>query len=175
MEKELELLESKFKQEIDSVKEKYNNIIKDETKALKEKYKSLKKDVKKKYPKEKKQRKSIPKPVKDIVWNICIGKEKGIGKCYCCNTDIDSKCFDCGHINSVSNGGTDIVENLKPVCSTCNKSMGTQNLEEFKTQYFPEKTFGALSLHCKCGIRKSYLEIQCRQCSNEFASYERFY
>ena len=124
----------------------------------------MRKEIKKKYPSEKKIRKSIPKTVKDNVWNTCIGKEKGLGECYCCGNQIDSKCFDCGHIISVANGGKDIVENLKPICSTCNKSMGTENLEEFKNKYFPSNVSGPMSIICKCGARKSYLQPQCKKC-----------
>jgi 5-methylcytosine-specific restriction endonuclease McrA len=119
-------LDSKMKQEIKKVKEKYDIMVM----KIKEKYRVLKKG-------QPKTRKSIPKTVKDRVWDTCIGKERGVGPCYCCGVEIDSKKFDCGHIVSVANGGLDIVENLKPLCGTCNKSMGTQNLEEFKTKYFP--------------------------------------
>ena len=42
--------------------------------------------------------------------------------------------FECGHIIPVSKGGTNIVSNLKPICSACNKSMNNSNLEEFKAQ-----------------------------------------
>ena len=41
------------------------------------------------------------------------------------------------YIVSVDNGGTDNIDNLKPICATCNKSMGTENLEEFKNKHFP--------------------------------------
>lgn len=98
----------------------------------------------------KKTRKSIPKSVKDKVWDTYIGKEKGIGKCYCCQEEIDSKKFDCGHIEAVANGGSNTVENLKPICATCNKSMGTQNLEEFKNQYFSKPN----KLYSKCTFCK---------------------
>lgn len=109
-----------------------------EIKAIREKYSKLKKDVKAKYKvvKPKKTRISIPKTVKDNLWDQHFGKEAGIGKCYCCNAEINSKKFDCGHIISVADGGTNNIDNLKPICSTCNKSMGTQNMETFKKEYF---------------------------------------
>ena len=137
MEEELKILDTQLKEQSDAIKKKYNQLIKDEIKEAKDKIEELKKVVKKKY--EKKTRKSIPKAVKDKVWDICIGKEKGIGPCYCCSSDIDSKKFDCGHIISVANGGGDTIDNLKPICPTCNKSMGTENLEEFKKKHFPTK------------------------------------
>ena len=87
------------------------------------------------------KRKSIPKAVKDKVWNTYIGKSCGIGKCYCCDTIIDSKNFDCGHVVAAAHGGKNVTENLRPVCSTCNKSMGTQNMDEFKRIYFSNSQY----------------------------------
>ena len=122
----------KEKQEI----EKLNEQCKIEIKKIKDKYNKLKKDVRQKYKKpSKSKRVSIPKVLKNLVWDTNIGKSRGIGKCYCCNRDIDSKNFEAGHIISVKNGGKTNLENLKPICSCCNKSMGTTNLEEFKKKY----------------------------------------
>jgi len=123
MDNELEQLDIKMKKELHQTRDKYNN---------------LKKEVKKKYKKDKPKlmRISIPKTVKDKLWDDNFGHDAGIGKCYCCQKNINSKKFDCGHIMSVAKGGTNNIENLKPVCSTCNKSMGTTNMEEFKKEYF---------------------------------------
>jgi len=82
-------------------------------------------------------RKSIPKSLKNKVWDHYIGPEKGVGNCYCCNNKIDSKNFECGHVTAVKNGGINSLQNLRPICSCCNKSMGTENLEKFKNNYFP--------------------------------------
>ena len=67
--------------------------------------------------------------------SVCV-----VGLCYCCNEEIDSKNFETGHIISVKNGGETVLENLKPICSCCNKSMGIQNLEEFKNKYMKQST-----------------------------------
>jgi len=86
--------------------------------------------------KSKGKRKSIPKKVKEDVWNTHIGDSKGSAKCKCCNvTIITQLSFDCGHIISHANGGTTTVSNLLPICRSCNLSMGTQNLFEFKKQF----------------------------------------
>jgi hypothetical protein len=34
-----------------------------------------------------------------------IGREKGVGNCFCCNSEIDSKHFECGHVIPISKGG----------------------------------------------------------------------
>ena len=118
--------------------------MKDELNVIKDKYNILKKDLRKEYSKKIKDlmpqkesvsRKSIPKIIRNQVWDTYIGKDKGIGKCYCCSTEIDSKHFECGHIKSFATGGTDTVDNLRPICSLCNKSIGSQNMDEFKQTY----------------------------------------
>ena len=95
-------------------------------------------------------RKSIPKSLKNKVWDTYIGKEKGVGECLCCGGKIDSKNFDCGHVTAVKHNGKNTLENLRPICSpkieffkksrviSCNKSMGDENLFKFKEKYFPK-------------------------------------
>ena len=80
------------------------------------------------------ERKSIPKPVRIQVWNKYIGEENGLGKCNVCSTEIKVSNFDCGHIIAASEGGEDIVANLVPICRLCNLSMGTMNLNDFKSK-----------------------------------------
>ena len=82
-------------------------------------------------------RKSVPKTVKDRLWDTTFGPEAGQGICYVCGMQINSKRFEAGHVISVCHGGGTTLDNLKCICSTCNKSMGTQNLEIFKLTYFP--------------------------------------
>ena len=87
------------------------------------------------------RRKTIPKKLKCMVWDQHIGKQNGIGKCFVCQDNIDSKHFEVGHIISVKKGGTDTLDNLKPVCELCNKSslraMGTENMMDYKKKYHP--------------------------------------
>ena len=107
-----------------------------EIKDITQKYSDLRKKVHEKYTEPKKYtRKSIPKALKNIVWDTNIGEEKGIGKCYCCGQKINSKHFEAGHIIAVKNGGGNTLENLKPICSCCNKSMGTMNMNDFIQTY----------------------------------------
>src|SRR4051794_24255714 len=79
----------------------------------------------------------VPKNVKELVWYKYIGEEKGAAQCYCCSVNrITMLSFEAGHVIAAAKGGRPIVENLRPVCSACNRSMGTQNLEDFKSCYF---------------------------------------
>ena len=108
---------------------------------IKEKYKVLKEKVRNKYKNRKNSRKQhIPKKLKNMIWDKYVGKEKGMGRCYCCNEEIDSKNFEAGHIIPEARGGPTNAENLRPICSCCNKSMGTQNMDEFMAKYMSPKS-----------------------------------
>ena len=80
----------------------------------------------------KKRKQSISATIKRLVWNTHIGEEIGKTKCLCCKvTDITQLSFNCGHIIAEANNGKIIVSNLKPICSHCNSSMGTKNMDDF--------------------------------------------
>jgi len=80
---------------------------------------------------------TIPKALRILVWDIFIGKEKGIAKCTCCNhTEIRQLDFECGHVVAESLGGSTTVDNLRPICGSCNRSMGVQNFYDFQKMYF---------------------------------------
>lgn len=86
--------------------------------------------------KEKLKRKTIPLALRRSVWNKYIGEEIGKTACLCCKiSDISQMTFSCGHIVSVYNGGDINLENLKPICVSCNSSMGSQNMDEFIQNY----------------------------------------
>lgn len=62
-----------------------------------------------------------------------IPENKGEILCYCCERQmIDAHNFEAGHIISFRNGGPNHVSNLRPICGGCNKSMGSQNMEDFR-------------------------------------------
>src|SRR3989304_9269265 len=80
--------------------------------------------------------KNLPIAVRTAVWNTYIGHDVAIGKCYVgCNENISKTNYECGHIKSRKNKGSDKINNLRPICSTCNKSMKTQNMDEFIDKY----------------------------------------
>lgn len=107
-----------------------------------------------------KQRKSIPKTLKNQVWDTYVGKEKGTGECFCCSTEIDSKNFECGHVVAHSYGGKNSVENMRPICSVCNKSMGTQDMFQFKNTYFAKNT----------GLVETLIDVNTKTIKNYFFS-----
>ena len=78
------------------------------------------------------RKKAIPKVVREKVWRIYMGEYSGKGKCLCCNhTELTSFQFECGHVISEYNGGDLNIENLRPICSLCNKSMGKINMIDY--------------------------------------------
>jgi hypothetical protein len=81
------------------------------------------------------KRKKIPTTVRHKLWRQYY-QDSMNGNCYLCMCNITIENYHAGHIISVRNGGTNNIDNLKIVCSLCNLSMGTQNLEEFKQRYF---------------------------------------
>ena len=85
---------------------------------------------------EKKKKKPIPVALKRKVWNKWVGEDTGKAKCMCCQlTDITQLSFHCGHIVAEAAGGELKVDNLKPICQSCNSSMGTTNMDEFIQKY----------------------------------------
>jgi len=86
------------------------------------------------------KRKAIPKAVKTTLWNMHFTENNAKGACQVCAKEIKMSEFEAGHIIAAANGGSDNVENLMPICGLCNKSMGTQNLHEFKRIYFEKSS-----------------------------------
>ncbi len=83
-----------------------------------------------------KKKKLIPLTLKRKVWAAQIGEDIGKTKCLCCRlTDISQMNFHCGHIISEANGGEINVDNLRPICQSCNSSMGTVNMDVFMNKY----------------------------------------
>lgn len=82
-------------------------------------------------------RKAIPKKIRGEAWKIQFG-DSTKGACFCCKKLLDV--FDdwhAGHIVSHTNGGKDTADNLRPVCGSCNLSMGTENMDAFKARCYP--------------------------------------
>lgn len=74
----------------------------------------------------------IPSALRNLIWCTYIGEEQRKGLCLCCNTEqITTYNHECGHIVAQVNGGESSLENLRPICSSCNKSMGTKNMDDF--------------------------------------------
>ena len=90
--------------------------------------------------KTKTKKKTIPKALRMSVWTTYVGKDVGTTMCLCCqHNEISQLAFECGHVIAEANGGPTVLDNLRPICSICNKSMGTQSMDEFKLKFVSSK------------------------------------
>lgn len=94
----------------------------------------------------KSRRAKIPASLRASVWNTYIGEDRGTFRCIC-GSKVSQLNFECGHVIPWSQGGMDTLENLRPICSRCNRSMGTENLLEhiFKLGLRPKDIYRAPS------------------------------
>jgi hypothetical protein len=83
-------------------------------------------------------RKKIPKKLRERVWAKAFGDEE-VGACVVCDDAIAVDNWECAHIIAHKCGGPDKEENLCPTCRTCNRSMGTDNLEVYRERYHSKK------------------------------------
>jgi 5-methylcytosine-specific restriction endonuclease McrA len=84
----------------------------------------------------KRKKQSIPKNVRIIIWNHYIGEDIIKHKCLCCKkVTITNTNFEVGHVQSEKHGGMHEINNLRPICGSCNHSMGTENMIDFVVKY----------------------------------------
>jgi len=82
-------------------------------------------------PKEK-----IPQAVRSKVWTTYINENDANGECYVgCGTKIRLDKFECGHVLSEFNQGKATIENLRPICTACNRSIGSRNMKQFVKEH----------------------------------------
>lgn len=81
---------------------------------------------------------SVSIALKIKVWDTYIGRKVAEQECPLCeNEDIRVVKFHCAHVLAIINGGDYSLENLRPICSTCNGSMGERHMKDFAMKFFP--------------------------------------
>jgi hypothetical protein len=86
------------------------------------------------------KKKKIPWNLRMMVWNKYMGVNAARGKCGCCKTAMISTFkFHCGHVVAECKGGPTNIDNLRPICDSCNLSMGDLDMNEFQKTYFTAK------------------------------------
>jgi hypothetical protein len=84
--------------------------------------------------------KYVKRPIKEsmrkAVWKHYNTYDVGKAPCFVCNETIDLMNYQCGHIISEKEGGEAVVKNLLPICGSCNRSMGTQNLFKYTSDNY---------------------------------------
>jgi len=82
------------------------------------------------------KKKKIPKHIKTLIWNKYIGDDIMKHKCLCCKKEtIRNTDFEAGHVLSEYNGGSNEIDNLRPICRLCNASMGTMHMIDYIKMY----------------------------------------
>jgi len=82
----------------------------------------------------------IPPHLRKLVWNQAHTADKSTAECpffNICKTNINTtekNGFHCGHVISEFNGGAAHISNLRPICASCNSSMGFQNWDDYEKQ-----------------------------------------
>jgi len=105
------------------------------SKNIKSKIEDLTTDAKPVKKVTKKTKEKIPAAIRNIVWHQQNG-DNALGKCFCCKVELISKAnFECGHIVSEKHGGSIEIDNLRPICGLCNKSMGTCDMHVFMEKH----------------------------------------
>ena len=105
--------------------------------------------IKKFYKIPKPDRRSVPTALREKVWRKhntfkVDGKYRCSmdGNCFCCNSAITYSNHQSGHIVSDRHGGSTSVDNLRPVCASCNKNMGSANMYEYMFRQGWTKSLG---------------------------------
>ena len=89
---------------------------------------------------------TMPKVLKQQVWDIYNGASNGTALCFCCkHVIIRMDDFQAGHIIAKSKGGSTDITNLVPICARCNKDMKTRNLYEYQAIFHPQKPSDPMS------------------------------
>jgi 5-methylcytosine-specific restriction endonuclease McrA len=85
---------------------------------------------------------TIPKALREQVW-VVYNASKYNSKCGVrwCSNIITPFNFEVGHNIPESKGGTLEIDNLRPICASCNRSMGNRyTIDEFSALSAPSHT-----------------------------------
>lgn len=84
------------------------------------------------------KKQKIPPMKKQEIWEYWKGNVNK-AKCHCCRISIIySTSYHCGHIIAESEGGTTDIDNLRPICQSCNSSMNNTNMIKYMNDNYRE-------------------------------------
>ena len=84
------------------------------------------------------KKQKIPPMKKQKIWEYWKGNVNK-ANCHCCRISIIySTSYHCGHIIAESDGGTTDINNLRPICQSCNSSMNNMNMIEYMNNNYKE-------------------------------------
>lgn len=120
----------------------------------------------------KNKRLPISEKIKETVWkNEYKSKPIGICPIFNCNNQLEKKNYQCGHIISVYNGGTNDTSNLRPICAECNLKMSSTNWDEYEKQimfeHYKKKCYDCREKQKIQDIFIKDKKIYCEKCYNK--------
>lgn len=116
-----------------------------------------------------KRKSKIPAALRTAVWNHYNGQVYN-ALCYAgCGENISVHNFECGHVIADSLGGEISLDNLRPICGHCNRSMGNTNMEDFIEFYGFKKANKKSKFICPNSVgnknhEKKYKKTLCQFC-----------
>ena len=93
---------------------------------------------------------TIPKALREHVWRV-YNSTNFSAKCYIqwCSNIVTPFNFEVGHNVPESKGGTLDISNLRPICASCNRSMGNAyTIDEFSALSAPPQPRRRRRLWC---------------------------
>lgn len=121
------------------------------------------------------QREKISTRLKKDIWKKEF-KSQPVGKCPVafCSNQLEQKSYICGHLISVSNGGMNELNNLRPICGDCNMKMSSTNWDEYeKNLIFNKKKGKCRKCKEKITVSKCFfngMRIYCQKCYDDLSS-----
>lgn len=91
------------------------------------------------------------------------------GNCFCCDEVIDAHAWYCGHVISKVNGGSDGIDNFRPVCYNCKVDMYQTNMYEFICNHY-----GVIPMNGIKNIPIKHRVCRGQHCYIERLSYEKY-
>lgn len=83
-----------------------------------------------------KTKKPLSGRFRQINWAKHVGTQTGACLCFTgCGKEITQLDFECGHIIAEAHGGASSHSNIVPICSKCNRSMGTESMVEYCSRH----------------------------------------
>jgi hypothetical protein len=80
----------------------------------------------------------IPIGLKETIWTLYLGHVTE-APCYCCGRNqIKMTQFDAGHVIPESKKGPTTVENLRPICHSCNLAIHDKDMREWVKEFYPQ-------------------------------------
>lgn len=98
-------------------------------------------------PKNSHKRIKVSAAMRSSLWNKYYGDETNKGECILCKCELKMSQYHVSHIQSLKENGTYNQDNLTIMCSKCNTSIGSKNLNDYLQEYgiVPSKKYMELN------------------------------